>query len=439
MSLTASERLEYIYDNNGKILLLNNNERIRWDGSLVMRCADPVNFNRVCGPLVSAMANPDDSVFSAEVGISSDLLSVSATFARQVRHGASPQDLRHPAIVLILLRKGEALLRVGGTVVPLDVAMVSSDVDFTIRATEPGGTCTVSYIMLMGAPDLVARMPRPLIVPKTTRNMAPDNASPDNAPYGRQALREFGERTADWVSENHYLSEYEVFRFSELFKRLLREHFDHGEWIDQGAGVGCEIGMTTGNGRDIISMVQRYLRQNSSDADVTPGRIARHCAVSVRKLYNAFAMADMSLRATVLSYRLEEARRQLNGRMVKKVTSIAYDAGFRDVSTFYRNFRREFGYSPRNNVVNDLQQESALQERDKPDADSHCVNAGSAHAMPFTSVMPNNSQAGGMQIGGIQENAGEGVLLPRDTLFRNHASRPANFRPHAPNRLRAPS
>lgn len=425
MSLASNERLEYIYDNNGKLLLISNNDRMRGDGSLVMRCEDPISFNRLCGPLVSATASPDDNAFTAEVGVSSELLSVSATLSRQFRHGAGPQDLRHPAIVLILRHQGEAALRVGGMMVPLDIAIVSSDVDFTIRAMDPDGVCSVSYIVLMGMPELVARMPRSLIVPKAVRNNTSETNRQDS---GRSALRDFGEQVVNLVSSSRYLNEADMQRFAGQFANLIHEQFERGEWIEPSAANGCEVGMTTGNGRDIITMVQRYLRQHSSDSDVTPGRIARHCAVSVRKLYNAFAMADMSLRATVLSYRLEEARRQLNARMVKKVTSIAYDAGFRDVSTFYRNFRREFGYSPRNSVVGGLSQELATKECERHAEKPGRLSVNGSHEAASDAVKAMQSQ-----------DTANNTPLPRDTLFRHRTPQPMGVPAKLSERMRFPS
>lgn len=340
MDMSLSERLDYVHGDYNNVLIINDNCLLPAGSQLAMQSAEPAVFNRVFGPLLAATAAPDDRTFSTQVSISVEMVSVSANFSRHIRHIAAPHESRDPSAILLFARHGAVSLAVGGMLRPLGVAIVSSDMDFTIRPERSGETCTVGWIALASTPDLACQAPRlPVVTAPATEGPLSDSV---------ERLRLLGEQIIESIPRSRSRTPGEGARDAGELGRLMREHLGGGiadNTLPDAPGV--VIGLD-GNS-DIVARVQRFLRQHASDAELTPGRLARHCAVSVRKLYNAFAAADMSLRATVLSYRLEEARRQLHSRTVKKVTSIAYDTGFRDVSTFYRNFRREFGFSPRHN------------------------------------------------------------------------------------------
>ncbi len=340
MDMSLSERLDYVHGDYNNVLIINDNCLLPAGSQLAMRSAEPAVFNRVFGPLLAATAAPDDRTFSTQVSISVEMVSVSASFSRHIRHIAAPHESRDPSAILLFARHGAVSLAVGGMLHPLGMAVVSSDMDFTIRPERPGETCTVGWIALTAAPDLASRMPRLPVVtaPATERPFADDV----------ERLRLLGEQIIESIPHSRSRALGEGARDAGELGRLIGKHLG-GSLADRALVEAPGVAIGLDGGSDIVARVQRFLRQHASDAELTPGRLARHCAVSVRKLYNAFAAADMSLRATVLSYRLEEARRQLHSRTVKKVTSIAYDTGFRDVSTFYRNFRREFGFSPRHN------------------------------------------------------------------------------------------
>ncbi|MFD2249743.1 AraC-like DNA-binding protein [Pseudochelatococcus lubricantis] len=350
---------------------------------------------------MSATASPDDHSFRADIGLTPQLSAVAATCGEQIRHVAGERDMREPAVILLFRRAGGMTLRVGGKLTPLDVAIVSSDTDFAIRAGDVHAPCSIGWISLTGTSALAARMRQPVVVPHTAAAPADDGASQADA---GTVLRQVGGSVLAALAHGNPAPGADVAHLAAQLAGLIGEVLENCERTGrQATGEAGQAADGDRDDRDIIAAVQRYLRQHARDADLTPARLARHCAVSVRKLYNAFAEADLSLHGAVLSHRLEEARRQLSAPGAKKVTSIAFDSGFKDISTFYRNFRREFGYSPRGSVA-----PSPIQRRAAPDR-------GTAR--------PAAEPAG--RIGARRDEEGETVPLPREMLFRRRAPRRA--------------
>lgn len=433
MDMSLSEGREYVHGELNRALIINQKSPFLAERRLALQDTDPVAFNRICGPLIAATADPTDRLFSMEIGVSAEMVSISATFSRQIRHIAALQDKGSSDLIMLFTRSGTASLQVGSVKQPLEVALIGADVDFTIRAMKPGDACTVGCVALRSVPDLIAQMPQSLITPFQLAG--------GNAGEQLNMLRECGERIVTWTPRDGGRSPDAV-----QLAQLILDRYAAGPWP---GGTATD---TPGNpaGRDIVAAVQRYLRQHASDAELTPARLARHCAVSVRKLYNAFAAADMSLRATVLSYRLEEARRQLHSRTVKKVTSIAYDAGFRDVSTFYRNFRREFGYPPRHTGDPTTSEADVPENGASPVDETQSGGTCASHVAIRRTIAPNlsiteNEQeqqrillesasqekaspvwrdpTEAIRLPVYQESSADNIQVPRNTLFRHHACR----------------
>lgn len=86
-----------------------------------------------------------------------------------------------------------------------------------------------------------------------------------------------------------------------------------------------------------------------SDPAFSPDAAAREVGISVR--YLRFLLEDMGTTFTdlVIERRLDHARQSLSDPALagKRITDIAYDAGFSDLSYFNRAFRRRFGATPR--------------------------------------------------------------------------------------------
>lgn len=94
--------------------------------------------------------------------------------------------------------------------------------------------------------------------------------------------------------------------------------------------------------RMIFDVVTDNIRNPDLDVDL----IANKCGFSRRKIYSIFSKKGMSLRELITRQRLVAARKDIElGR--EKVASVIADYGFSNASTFYRNYKKEFGIVPR--------------------------------------------------------------------------------------------
>jgi AraC family transcriptional activator of tynA and feaB len=90
------------------------------------------------------------------------------------------------------------------------------------------------------------------------------------------------------------------------------------------------------------------IEEHLSDDDLSPAATARRLGVSVRWLHSLFAGHQQTYAATVRRLRLEQVWRDLQdpARAQLRIIDIAADAGFANVASFHRTFRRTFGRSP---------------------------------------------------------------------------------------------
>jgi AraC-like DNA-binding protein len=82
--------------------------------------------------------------------------------------------------------------------------------------------------------------------------------------------------------------------------------------------------------------------------DVSAAALARRHGISARYLRKLFEREGTSLSRFVLARRLTAVHRMLSSRQHAHlpISSLAYDAGFGDLSTFNRAFRARFGATP---------------------------------------------------------------------------------------------
>jgi AraC-like DNA-binding protein len=92
-----------------------------------------------------------------------------------------------------------------------------------------------------------------------------------------------------------------------------------------------------------------YIVENSFRRDVSVAAIANHLGVTPRTLQRLFEADGTTFSTYLLCQRLARAHAMLSGRRFSDstVSSVAYDAGFGDLSYFNRCFRKFYGTTPR--------------------------------------------------------------------------------------------
>ncbi|NYJ03792.1 helix-turn-helix domain-containing protein [Petropleomorpha daqingensis] len=99
----------------------------------------------------------------------------------------------------------------------------------------------------------------------------------------------------------------------------------------------------------LLVRVRAYVRAHLDDPDLSPERIARAHAVSVRSLYRLCRDAGLSLEQSIIEQRLAGASADLAdpaGRH-RSIALVARRWGFADPSHFSRRFREAYGMTPR--------------------------------------------------------------------------------------------
>lgn len=94
--------------------------------------------------------------------------------------------------------------------------------------------------------------------------------------------------------------------------------------------------------RRIQSFIEGHVRHPHLGADL----IAREFGISKRKLYAVVSDNGASLHDMIMEARLEAAHRVIEAGG-QKMASLIRDHGFTNASTFYRNYKRRFGRTPR--------------------------------------------------------------------------------------------
>lgn len=99
-----------------------------------------------------------------------------------------------------------------------------------------------------------------------------------------------------------------------------------------------------GTERVLLLRVQRFIRWNLADPDLTPALIARAHGISVRYLHRLFEQEGTTVGRWIRGLRLQECRRELTD--AADMGSVARRWGFSGTPHFGRAFRREYGTSP---------------------------------------------------------------------------------------------
>lgn len=105
------------------------------------------------------------------------------------------------------------------------------------------------------------------------------------------------------------------------------------------------------SGARALAQGQAYIDAHYRNPDLTIQDIADDLGMSLRQLQRGFTAIGTTPTKYLLMKRIEHARRAMDdrraGRRDDLISSIAYAAGFSDLSYFQRCFRKAFGTSPR--------------------------------------------------------------------------------------------
>jgi AraC-like DNA-binding protein len=97
----------------------------------------------------------------------------------------------------------------------------------------------------------------------------------------------------------------------------------------------------------MYNSILEYVGLNYADRNLNADTLAKKFNMSKRKLYKLFESLGVSVHDKIIEARLDAAYMALTSPKRQKIINIAYDAGFNDVSTFYRQFRKRFGRPPK--------------------------------------------------------------------------------------------
>lgn len=96
-----------------------------------------------------------------------------------------------------------------------------------------------------------------------------------------------------------------------------------------------------------LARVERYIRSNLHDPDLTPERIATACGISTRHLHGLFRASGTSVGRWIREQRLIACDRELRqaGRR-SSISELAHRWGFSDHAQFCRHYKSHFGRTP---------------------------------------------------------------------------------------------
>lgn len=143
----------------------------------------------------------------------------------------------------------------------------------------------------------------------------------------------FAQGAADWSND-------EVAALSDQFLDLLALFLTTGN----SAVAGSESSMRAGHRQRAL----RHIRVHAGDPELSPGRVAQACGISLGYLHEVFRGLDRGVEETIFEERLELAHRLLSDQRRKRmpIQILAYEAGFNDPAHFSRRFKRRFGVTP---------------------------------------------------------------------------------------------
>lgn len=111
---------------------------------------------------------------------------------------------------------------------------------------------------------------------------------------------------------------------------------------------------TSSDGAALRRRVKRYIEENLSDGDLSPGKICKEVGVSRASLYRLF-LRDGGVMRVIQRKRLQNVRDTLASPMGQhgSIADVAWRHGFTNQKYFNRVFKAAFGYTPRETPKDD--------------------------------------------------------------------------------------
>jgi len=144
------------------------------------------------------------------------------------------------------------------------------------------------------------------------------------------------------------LEEEEALKTSEL-RRAAATHIQDLCALAIGATrEAAEIAQGRGGRAARARAIKNDIVQHLTDGDVSPTAVARRQGVTPRYVHKLFEGEGTSLSRFVLGLRLARVHRMLSDPRYarQRIVALVYQAGFGDLSTFNREFRRCYGATP---------------------------------------------------------------------------------------------
>ena len=94
--------------------------------------------------------------------------------------------------------------------------------------------------------------------------------------------------------------------------------------------------------------IKDYIRQNVTNPDLSVGSIVCNFNISSRYIHKVFEPSKFTVKSYIVENRLNGIRRDLldGSLLCISIHNIAFRWGFRDLTTFHRNFKSRYGCTP---------------------------------------------------------------------------------------------
>lgn len=115
-----------------------------------------------------------------------------------------------------------------------------------------------------------------------------------------------------------------------------------------GMAAGMREQGQAGRRRAQLQRVMHHVEQRAADPDFGTDAVTAEFAMSLRTLHQLFALSDCTFHEYLTQVRLRKAHALLHAPAYAHLntTEIGFAAGFKETSTFYRRFKKQFGAAP---------------------------------------------------------------------------------------------